>query len=78
MLYLVLKSVWYKPYNCPQKELLQQKEMTEFWHQECWQIAESAAHLSLDWQFNHWKCTVRRGSEEQRRWTYSFSKALKD
>lgn len=20
MLYLVLKSVWYKPYNCPQKE----------------------------------------------------------
>lgn len=33
MLYLVLKSVWYKPYNCPQKEfcrLFLQKEMTEF------------------------------------------------
>lgn len=82
VLYLVLKSIWYKPYNCPQKKefcrLLWQKEMTEFWHQECWQIAESAAHLSLDWQFNHQKCTARLGSEEQRRRTYSFSKALKD
>lgn len=81
MLYLVLKSVWYKPYNCPQKEfcrLFLQKEMTEFWHQECWQIAGSAAHLSLDWRFNHWKCTTRLGSKEQKRRTYSFSKALED
>lgn len=81
MLYLVLKSVWYKPYNCPQKKefcrLFLQKEMTEFWHQECWQIAESAARLSLDWQFNHRKCTARLGSEGKKRRTYSFPKHWK-
>lgn len=62
--------------NCPQQKefcrLFLQKEMTEFWYQECWQIAESAAHLSLDWQFNHWKCTTRLDSKEQRRRNYSF------
>lgn len=82
VLYLALKSVWCKSYNCPQQKefcgLFLQKEMTEFWYGECWQIAESAAHLSLDWQFNHQKCTARLRSEEQRRRNWSFSKALKD
>lgn len=44
MLYFVLKSLSYKPYNCPQKNefcrLFLQKEMIEFWHKSADKLLE--------------------------------------